>query len=138
MNNIIKLTNGETIIAEVVHQDEDITSILEPLQLIIEESEKTGRPVMVALSWIPLTKKVNMVNLKTQHVVAVAECDEEINKYYIRSLAVMKGDHEKLKQLLAEEKEIHDWDDDEEEYDPWVEKFGKPLESSNSANTMVH
>lgn len=138
MNNIIKLTNGETIIAEVVHQDENITSILEPLQLIIEESERTGRPVMVALSWIPLTKKVNMVNLKTQHVVAVAECDEEIDKYYIRSLAVMKGDHEKLKQLLAEEKEIHDWDDEGEDDDPWIKKFGKPLESANSANTMVH
>lgn len=140
MNSIIKLSNGETIIAEIAHQDETTTSVLEPLQLIIEESERTGRPVMVALSWIPLTKKINMVNLKTQHVVAVAECDEQVEKYYIRSLAVLKGDHEKLKKIMEEEKEELDYGEDEydDEDDPWMRKFGSPLESANSANTMVH
>jgi hypothetical protein len=138
MNSIIKLSNGETIIAEIVHQDDKTTSVLEPLQLIIEESEDTGRPVMVALNWVPLTKKINMVELKTNHVVAVADCDEEVEKYYIKSLAILKGDRDKLREILAQEKEELDYDDEEDESDPWIDKFSKPLESSNTTNTMVH
>ena len=138
MNSIIKLSNGETIIAEIVHQDDKTTSVLEPLQLIIEESEDTGRPVMVALNWVPLTKKINLVELKTNHVVAVADCDEEVNNYYIKSLAVLKGDKEKLKEILEREKEELDYDEEEDESDPWMNKFSKPIESSNTTNTMVH
>lgn len=138
MNSIIKLSNGETIIAEIVHQDDKTTSVLEPLQLIIEESEDTGRPVMVALNWVPLTKKINLVELKTNHVVAVADCDEEVNNYYIKSLAVLKGDKEKLKEILEREKEELDYDEEEEESDPWMNKFSKPIDSSNTTNTMVH
>jgi hypothetical protein len=138
MNSIIKLSNGETIIAEIVHQDDKTTSVLEPLQLIIEESEETGRPVMIALNWVPLTKKINMVELKTNHVVAVADCDEEVENYYIKSLAILKGDRDKLREILAQEKEELDYDDEEDESDPWIDKFSKPLESSNTTNTMVH
>ena len=138
MNSIIKLSNGETIIAEIVHQDDKTTSVLEPLQLIIEESEDTGRPVMVALNWVPLTKKINLVELKTNHVVAVADCDEEVNNYYIKSLAVLKGDKEKLKEILEREREELDYDEEEDESDPWMNKFSKPIESSNTTNTMVH
>ena len=138
MNSIIKLSNGETIIAEIVHQDDKTTSVLEPLQLIIEESEDTGSPVMVALNWVPLTKKINLVELKTNHVVAVADCDEEVNNYYIKSLAVMKGDKEKLKEILEREKEELDYDEEEDESDPWMNKFSKPIDYSNTTNTMVH
>ena len=138
MNSIIKLSNGETIIAEIVHQDDKTTSVLEPLQLIIEESEDTARPVMVALNWVPLTKKINLVELKTNHVVAVADCDEEVNNYYIKSLAVLKGDKEKLKEILEREREELDYDEEEDESDPWMNKFSKPIESSNTTNTMVH
>lgn len=138
MNSIIKLSNGETIIAEIVHQDDKTTSVLEPLQLIIEESEDTGRPVMVALNWVPLTKKINLVELKTNHVVAVADCDEEVNNYYIKSLAVLKGDKEKLKEILEREKEEFDYDEEEDESDPWMNKFSKPIDSSNTTSTMVH
>jgi hypothetical protein len=138
MNSIIKLSNGETIIAEIVHQDDKTTSVLEPLQLIIEESEDTGRPVMVALNWVPLTKKINLVELKTNHVVAVADCDEEVNNYYIKSLAVLKGDKEKLKEILEREREELDYDEEEDESDPWMNKFSKPIDSSNTTSTMVH
>ena len=89
MNSIIKLTNGETIVAEIIHEDEVVTSVLEPLLLDVSEDE-TGKPILVAMTWVPLTKKVNMVNLKTQHIVAVSECDDDISQYYTRSLATLK------------------------------------------------
>jgi len=148
MNSIIKLTNGETIIAEIVHQDNDTTSVLEPLALEIGEGE-TGKPMMVAMTWIPLTKKINMVNLKSNHVVAVADADEDINAYYVKSLAILKGDTEKLREILREEAGVDELDeivervksaetefnlDDEEVNDPWMEKFGQPVELS--ANTV--
>lgn len=130
MNNIIKLTNGETIIAEIMHQDDEIVSVLDPLALEIAESE-SGRPMMVALTWIPLTKQVNMVNIKTQHVVALSECDEEISSYYEKSLAILKGDTDKLQEIMMNEEEF----EEREEHDPWIDKFGQPVEI-NSANTV--
>jgi ATP-dependent helicase YprA (DUF1998 family) len=147
MNSIIKLTNGETIIAEIVHQDESTTSILEPLALEIGEGE-TGKPMMVAMTWIPLTKKINMVNLKSAHVVAVAEADEDIDAYYVKSLAILKGDVEKLREILREEATEEELEEiservasaetefnlDSEIEDLWMEKFGQPVELS--ANTV--
>ena len=148
MNSIIKLTNGETIIAEIVHQDDNTTSVLEPLALEIGEGA-SGKPIMVAMTWIPLTKKINMVNLKSSHVVAVADADEDIDAYYVKSLAILKGDTEKLREILREEAGVEELDeivervkssetefnlDNEEVNDPWMEKFGQPLELS--ANTV--
>lgn len=148
MNSIIKLTNGETIIAEIAHQDETTTSVLEPLALEIGEGE-TGKPMMVAMTWIPLTKKINMVNLNTNHVVAVADTDEDMDAYYIKSLAILKGDVDKLREIMMNEASEEELDeiservrsaetefdlDDEEINDPWMDKFGQPVEIS--ANTV--
>jgi len=148
MNSIIKLTNGETIIAEIVHQDDTTTSVLEPLALEIGEGE-TGKPMMVAMTWVPLTKRVNMVNLRSSHVVAIADADEDIDNYYIKSLAILKGDADKLREILKEEAGVEELDeivervksaetefnlDDEEMDDPWMEKFGQPVQLS--ANTV--
>ena len=148
MNSIIKLTNGETIIAEIVHQDDTTTSVLEPLALEIAEGE-SGKPMMVAMTWVPLTKKVNMVNLNTNHVVAIADADEDMDKYYIKSLAILKQDLDKLREILKEEASEEDLEeiservmsaetefnlDDEEVNDPWMDKFGQPVELS--ANTV--
>jgi hypothetical protein len=124
MNSIIKLTNGETIIAEIVHQDETTTSVLEPLLLDIGESE-SGRPMMVAMTWIPLTKSINMVNLSTSHVVAIADVDEDINAYYIRSLAVLK-----------ENRQLDDQDEVLDEYMDMDEVNSGILEQKISANTV--
>ena len=124
MNSIIKLTTGETIIAEIVHQDETTTSVLEPLLLDIGESE-SGRPMMVAMTWIPLTKSINMVNLSTSHVVAIADVDEDINAYYIRSLAVLK-----------ENRQLDDQDEVLDEYMDMDEVNSGILEQKISANTV--
>ena len=122
MNSIIKLTNGETIIAEIVHQDETTTSVLEPLLLDIGESE-SGRPMMVAMTWIPLTKSINMVNLSTSHVIAIADVDEDINAYYIRSLAMLK--------------ENRQLDDQDEVLDEYMDEVNSGiLEQKISANTV--
>jgi hypothetical protein len=145
MNSIIKLTSGETLVAEVVHEDELVTSILEPLALEFGEGE-SGRPMLIAMSWIPLTKAVNMVNLKTSHVIAVAECDDEVSSYYEKSLAIMKHDIRKLQEIMKKETGIDDIneikrrlaaryqiDDEDEEFDQWVEEFG---DTTMTANTV--
>ncbi|MEK9696353.1 MAG: hypothetical protein VW270_11340 [Candidatus Poseidoniales archaeon] len=148
MNSIIKLTSGETLVAEVVHEDERHVSILEPMLLEIGESEETGQPMLVALSWVPLTKQVNLVNLKTPHVITVIECDDEISDYYEKSLAILKRDKRKLREIIEKEtgisdmKEVHRRLKEADEGmvdldDQWTEKFGTPSEAPvNSANTV--
>lgn len=144
MNSIIKLTNGETIIAEIVHEDENTTSVLEPLALEIGEGE-TGKPMMVAMTWIPLTKTVNMVNLKTSHVIAIADIDEDMESYYEKSLAILKGDVDKIREIIKREAGTDDLEEirerveentvDDIQEELWMEKFGQPLEI-RTANTV--
>jgi len=148
MNSIIKLTSGETIIAEIAHEDEAVTCVLEPLALEITESQQTGNPMMVAMTWVPLTKKVNMVNIKTHHVVATSETDEDLDKYYKKSLAVLKGDVETLREMILDEAtdedienvknnlEVDELQKKSEEPDPWMDKFGQPVDVQVSANTV--
>lgn len=142
MNNIIKLTNGETIIAEIVHEDKDTMNVLDPLCLEIAESE-SGKPMMVALTWVPLTKKVNMVTLKTPHIVAISEIDEDIDLYYRKSLAILKNDADALREILLEEATEEEKEyvservrEELEEDDPWMDAFGQPVEIKASANTV--
>lgn len=98
MNSIIKLINGETIIAEIAHQDENKTSVLDPLALEIGESPN-GNPMLLAMTWIPLTKKINLISLNTSHVVAIADCDEDMDKYYLNSLNVLKNNPSEIENL---------------------------------------
>lgn len=138
MNSIIKLTNGETIIAEIVHDDETTTNVLEPLALEIAESE-SGKPMMVALTWVPLLKRTTMVTLRTNHIVAVADVDEEMDLYYRKSLAVLKNDAEALKEIILEEQiseSDYSYDSDIEDMD--MDAFGQlpKVSANNSANTV--
>jgi len=112
-NRIVKLTRGDTIIGEVVAEDNTHLSIIDPLQLDLAESDD-GNLMMMAMHWIPLTKPINVVTIKNEHVVAVADSDESTWKYYQKSLAVFKGDLKKLKALLREENvEVGDLEMDE-------------------------
>lgn len=101
--NIIKLINGETIMAEIIDRDEGFLNIVDPVQLEITESEATGKPMLVALTWIPLMEKLNLITLKNDHVVAIAKVDRDIELYYKKSLAILKNDAEALKTLIEEE-----------------------------------
>jgi hypothetical protein len=87
-----------------------------------------------------------MVNLKTSHVIAVAECDDEVSSYYEKSLAIMKHDIRKLQEIMKKETGIDDIneikrrlaaryqiDDEDEEFDQWVEEFG---DTTMTANTV--
>ena len=139
-HRIIKLTNGETIIAEVAHSDENITAVIDPLQLDIGENPENGRPMLYALTWVPLSGNTTIVELKTNHVVAISTVDEDMDRYYRKSLAVMKNDFKTLKQIIEEEgedeSEVHlaETEDVDDEEDMWMKKFGKP--TTISANTV--
>ena len=137
--HVVKLTNGETIIAEVVHEDETVTTVLEPLALIVHDGED-GRPVMVAHTWVPLLKKTNAVHLNTQHVVAMAECEREMELYYKRSLAQLKGDVEEFKKLMEDshpDDKLH-WNDDELLEEEFPEELQQELENFEPSANTVH
>lgn len=139
-HRIIKLTNGETIIAEVAHSDENITAVIDPLQLDIGENPESGRPMLYALTWVPLSGNSTIVELKTNHVVAISTVDEDMDRYYRKSLAVMKNDFKTLKQIIEEEgddeTEVHlaETEEVEDGTDMWMKKFDKPV--APTANTV--
>jgi hypothetical protein len=137
MHSIIKLTSGETLIAEVVNEDEYHVSVIDPLLLEIGEGD-TGNPVMMAMSWIPLLKPVNLVNLKSPHVIAVAECEEEVVLYYKKSLAVLKKDDALLREVAEAERALRQeeielgWEDEDE--DSNVIPFEHVKQSANTVH----
>jgi hypothetical protein len=90
MNAIVKLINGESLMAEVAHIDEHTTSLIDPLLLQIDE-RSGGNPVMIAMTWIPLTKPTTLVHIKNHHVITTCDMDSATEDYYSRSVRILKG-----------------------------------------------
>lgn len=116
MNNIIKLSNGDTIVAEIIHKDSKVVCVMDPLSMEVVVDD--GRHIMVSKSWVPLHKKDNMVTLYAHNIVAIADVDDETDRYYRKSIAYMKGD-------------VEMYEDDLEDEDPLLD-----LAYQQSANTV--
>jgi hypothetical protein len=133
MNNIIKLSSGETIITEIVNRDDYGTTIMDPLAIDIAENGD-GSGTMVALSWLPLKKgtEVTLINLNTSHIIAIGEIDEEVDLYYRKALAMIKGDAELLREVILEETT----DEEVEMIREQIEDDLESLRSEQTANTV--
>jgi hypothetical protein len=86
--SIIKLVNGETLIAEVAHDDDSHLSIIDPISVNMQLRNNT--PVMISTIWMPLTKAVNVFHIRQQNVILVSEVDEDMEIYYNRCIDTIR------------------------------------------------
>jgi len=90
--SIIKLSSGETVMAEVLSYDEETydLEVLNPLQLSMVEDLETHKMQMFSSSWIPLFGEKTTVEIRFIHIIAVSEATDDMIEYYYGSLQEMR------------------------------------------------
>ena len=87
--NIIKLINGDTLLAEVTHEDKDFIHIIDPVQVNIT-TRQDSVPVCISTIWVPLTKAVNLFHIKQNNVLVSSVVDEDYELYYNRCIEALR------------------------------------------------
>ena len=106
--SIIKLSSGETVLAEVLsYADETYDlEVRNPLQLTMAEDMDNHKMQMFTSAWIPLFGDETIIEIRFDHIIAIAEATEDMVDYYIGSLEEMKireGTQEDIREELTEE-----------------------------------
>ncbi len=99
MISIIKLSNGETLLARVTFRDGNKMTVKEPLKLDIVEH--FGGPAMITTFWVPFEEDNLSVDINMQHVIMSVEVPKDIRGFYTKSLSKVRGevDKENIDQL---------------------------------------
>ena len=100
MCSMIKLLNGETLLAKVIENDNEHLCINDPI--MIEITPTQGGNAMTSITWIPLMKPTNLVALKQSHILTVYDVTDELGLYYRKSVALLKNDPEEIKKVVDE------------------------------------
>jgi hypothetical protein len=82
-----KLSNGDDVIADVLQdiQEESAYVIRLPMKINYEFAPEVGRMFMGMSKWIPLMKSPTLV-VYYDHVITVAEVDDEMKEFYYEAL----------------------------------------------------
>jgi hypothetical protein len=142
---MIKLLNGETLLAKVIENDNEHLCINDPI--MIEITPTQGGNAMTSITWIPLMNPTNLVALKQNHILTVYDVTNELGLYYRKSVALLKNDPEEIKKVVDEIRKQQEMltsiagDEEEEEEDELEEirekVFNKlKLIRSQTSNTV--
>ena len=90
--SIIKLSSGETVLAEVLsYADETYDlEVCNPLQLTMTEDLDTRKMQMFTSAWIPLFGDETIIEIRFAHIIAISEATEDMVDYYMGSLEEMR------------------------------------------------
>lgn len=100
MCSIIKLTNGETILAKIISSDNEHLCVNDPVELKI--GLNISNHTVVSNLWVPLRGPTTLVALKQEHVIAIANVEEEMSLFYRKAVATIKQDEEEMGKIVSE------------------------------------
>jgi|TARA_R110000751_G_scaffold104104_2_gene199495 hypothetical protein len=86
MIHILKLSNGDTIVGDLVSEDEKCITLNNPLELQLVNNPMTGSGLM-SMYWLPIETEVFHVDIRQQHVIVLSEASKEIQKFYNNSVS---------------------------------------------------
>lgn len=132
--SIIKLVNGETLLAEVAHEDDDYLSIIDPISINMQLRNNT--PVMISTIWMPLTKVTNLFHLKQKNIILISEVDTDMEIYYNKCIDTIRETTTEDASFLLDREE--DQLTDAEVNEVINNVFKADGLSGNSANTILH
>ena len=119
---LIKLTNGETLLAKQVYRSNDKITIIDPLKMEFY-SDHAG-PLMHSTFWIPLTDEEINVDIDISHVILSMKAPKQLDAFYTKSIEkIKKGDEEDKKEF---EKKVKDA----------IKQFTK--KTSNTSSWTIH
>ena len=90
MISIIKLSNGETLLASVTYKDDNKITVSEPLK--VETIQHLGGPAMITTFWVPLEKEKISVDISNQHVIMSMKVPKDTEDFYFKSLQNFRGE----------------------------------------------
>jgi len=114
---IVRLHNGEDIMADYVETIDNETALLNnPMQVIFKRIP-TGQTVMMMMPWLPIEViKENSAIIYTSDILTMIDPKEDLIEYY--SSAVVEAQKRMEKKTPFVDFDEEEDDDNEDEYDP--------------------
>ena len=85
--HIIKLVNGETLLASIINADETHLYVNNPIQLQFTASDYGT--VLSSTYWIPIREMINVFPIKSDHVIVYSKAGDYLNEFYGKAIAKM-------------------------------------------------
>jgi len=120
---LIKLTNGDTVVTDVVEETETALLVNNPLEIRTERNIGRSHSNILAYQWFPLLEEDNFMTIQKAHIVGMAPAAEEMADYYITALDRMIYDHDEDKKSETDKR-----DDIIDAYEYFA----------NTSNIMIH
>jgi hypothetical protein len=86
MIHILKLSNGDTIVGDLVSEDDECLTLNNPLELQLVNNPMTGSGLM-SMYWLPIESDTFHVDIRQQHVIVLSKAPEEIQSFYTNSVS---------------------------------------------------
>ena len=83
MIQFIKLTNGETLIADVLGETDYNVTVLNPIEVSIKGVSSASKASMIGYQWLPLLQDENIIDIKSRHVIAISDASIEVKEFYV-------------------------------------------------------
>tara|TARA_B110000503_G_scaffold141825_1_gene236541 strand:+ start:1173 stop:1592 length:420 start_codon:yes stop_codon:yes gene_type:complete len=137
MIHILKLSNGDTIVGDLISENEECITLNNPLELHMVNNPISGSGLM-SVYWLPIDTEIFHVDIRQQHVIVLSEASTEIQIFYEKSLSnfIRKQHmiHQTLEDLvgLNDRRKVNSNIDD---YDDMKQKM--LLYAVNTANTDI-
>ena len=77
MIHILKLSNGDTIVGDLISENEECITLNNPLELQMVNNPMAGSGLM-SMYWLPIDTEVFHVDIRQQHVIVLSEAPHEI------------------------------------------------------------
>ena len=85
MIHILKLSNGDTIVGDLISEDEECITLNNPLELQMVNNPMSGSGLM-SMYWLPIDSEKFHVDIKQQHVIVSSKASNEIQLFYKSSV----------------------------------------------------
>lgn len=132
--SMIKLISGETILAEVVGQNDYNIEINNPIAVMIKMRHA---PVLMSHVWMPFDDFDNYYDIRHEHVVTHKEVDEDMVLYYNNCIDTIHDNMTSSETfLLSNSNESEKPVDDQKRLEELIEKL--EAQYHYSANTVLH
>jgi hypothetical protein len=79
----LKLSNGETILADILGMTETVITVVNPVEISIKGLASNYKASMIGYQWLPLLEDENIIEISWAHVIALQEATLEVKQFYV-------------------------------------------------------
>jgi hypothetical protein len=82
MIKFIKLTNGDTLIGDMLGATDRTLTLLNPIEVVIKGVSAESKASMVGYQWLPFIEDENIIELNAFHIIAVSDAPLRVKEFY--------------------------------------------------------